>query len=493
MASTFTCPARRTATALAWCAWLAALTALSSCGGDNAGGTGNGPGGGGGRAPSVTLTAPANLASNLTGLLAVSAAASDNTGVASIEIQVDGQAVGSAGSGASHNVTVDTTAYASGQHIVRARSRNTTGGVSDWATATVSFGGARTQPAGFTRSELVTGLGDATAFAQAPDGRYFVATQTGALRIVTSAGSLLATPFITLSVDARGERGLIGVALHPGFAGNGLVYVYYTTPEGGTHNRISRYTANPLNPNIASVGSEVRIADLPALSGATNHNGGALHFGLADGKLYVGVGDNAVCARAPDLSQVFGKVLRFNDDGSIPGDNPVCTTPGSQLCAVWARGLRNPFTLAEQAGTGRLHINDVGEGSWEEIDLGAPAANYGWPASEGPTSSAGIAAPLFAYPHSAVDPAGPGGFFSGCAVIGGEFYPTGGNFPAAYRGNYYFGDLCSGFVAQLDLANNNAAYAFGQVEGSPVGLLVGLDGALNVLTRTAIVRFSAAP
>jgi glucose/arabinose dehydrogenase len=188
------------------------------------------------------------------------------------------------------------------------------------------------------------------------------------------------------------------------------------------------------------------LVDLPALSSALNHNGGALQFG-SDGKLYVGVGDNANGAQAPDLSLVFGKLLRFNDDGSIPGDNPICGTPGVLACAIWARGLRNPFTFAFQAGTGRMHINDVGQNSWEEIDFGAPAADYGWPGSEGPTSASGITAPIFAYQHSDTSPSGsgPGGFFTGCAIIGGAFYPDSGNFPAAYRGSYYFADLCNPF------------------------------------------------
>jgi glucose/arabinose dehydrogenase len=469
---------------------VAALSILLACGDGN----GGKPSGGAPPAAVVTLTAPAHLSAGITGMLTLSATASDNMAVTAIEFEVDGQPVGPSGSGAGHSVSLDTTAYASGQHIVRARALDAAGHRSAWSDATVSFGGSRSQPGGFARSELVNGLGDASAFAQAPDGRFFVAGQGGALRIVKN-GSLLATPFLTLGVDATGERGLIGVALHPAFAGTGSVYVYATTPEGGTHNRISRFTANSANADIVSSGSEVRIADLPALSGATNHNGGALQFGV-DGKLYVGVGDNANGAQAPDLGQVFGKILRFNDDGSIPADNPVCTTPDVLACAVWARGLRNPFTLAVQPGSGRLHINDVGQNDWEEINLGAPAAHYGWPASEGPTSAAGIAPPLFAYPHAAGTPpgAGPGGFFTGCAVIGGAFYPaSGGNFPVAYRASYFFTDLCSGVVGRLDLANNNAAYAFGQVSGSPVGMLIGLDGALHVLTRTSIVRFSVVP
>jgi glucose/arabinose dehydrogenase len=262
-----------------------------------------------------------------------------------------------------------------------------------------------------------------------------------------------------------------------------------STASGGTHNRISRFVAN----GDVSTGVETVLVDLPSLSSATNHNGGAMHFGV-DGKLYAGVGDNANSAHSQNLSHPFGKMLRFNDDGSIPNDNPFCTTAGQLSCAVWARGLRNPFTFAVQPGTGRIHINDVGQGTWEEINLGAPGANYGWPASEGPDNiAAGMTAPLFAYRHSNTSPAGsgPGGFFVGFAIAGGAFYPSSGNFPAAYRGNYFFADYVSEWIGRVDLANGNAAYAFASVGGSPVDMLAGGDGALYVLTRSAVTRISA--
>jgi glucose/arabinose dehydrogenase len=443
------------------------------------------------QAPVATLTAPANLAAGITGTLLLTATATDNVGVTGVEFQVDGVQVFSTNSTPPYSATADTTAYASGQHVIRTRARDAAGNFSPWATATVQFGGSRTQPTGFTRNTAwITGLSSATAFAQAPDGRLFVAQQGGALRVVRNA-SLLATPFITLPVDPNGERGLIGVTLHPQFASNGYVYLYYTTAENGTHNRISRFTANPANADVALANSELRIADLPALSSATNHNGGAMHFGL-DGKLYVAVGDNANSAKAPNLADPFGKMLRFNDNGTIPTDNPFYTAPPTLVDAIWAYGLRNPFTFAVQPVSGRIHINDVGAGTWEEINLGTPGANFGWPATEGPTTAAGVTAPLFAYRHSATTPpgSGPGGFFTGCAITGGAFYPDTGNFPATYRGSYFFADYCSSVIGRIDLANGNAAYAFGSVTGSPVDMLAGSDGALYVLTRDSIVRFS---
>lgn len=441
--------------------------------------------------PTVAFSAPAAFASGLTGMLSIAAAASDNAGVASVEFQIDGVDIGSADTTAPYGATLDTTGFASGQHVLRVRARDAAGNLSAWAANTVQFGGSRTQPGGFTRNEsYITGLSSATAFAQAPDGRLFVTQQGGALRVVKN-GVLLGTPFVTLAVDSAGERGLLGVAFHPGFSSNGFVYLYHTTTENGTHNRISRFTANG---DVALAGSELKLVDLPLLSGATNHNGGALHFGN-DGKLYVGVGDNANSAQAPDLANPMGKLLRFNDDGSIPGDNPHYNTQTGLARAVWAHGLRNPFTFAVRPSDGRIHINDVGQGTWEEINVGAPGADYGWPATEGPTTASGISAPLFSYKHSAAAPAGsgPGGFFIGFAIAGGSFYPATGPFPPPWQGAYFFADYVSQFIGAVDLVNGNgnAAYAFGSVSGNPVDLLVAADGALLVLTQGGITRFTA--
>ena len=206
------------------------------------------------------------------------------------------------------------------------------------------------------------------------------------------------------------------------------------------------------------------------------------------------MGENANRALAQDLTSPFGKLLRFNEDGSIPADNPFFNTQTGLARAIWAFGLRNPFTFAVQPVTGRIHINDVGENTWEEINLGAAGANYGWPSSEGPDNVTGnIVAPLFAYKHSAAVPpgSGPGGFFTGCSIAGGTFYPVTGNFPAPYRENYFFADFLSRFIGRLDAANGNAAYAFASISDFPVDMRVGLDGALYVLGRSSVTRISA--
>ena len=219
---------------------------------------------------------------------------------------------------------------------------------------------------GFSESVLASGLVQPTAMTLAPDGRIFVAEKGGTLRVVQN-GAVLATPFLTVGVNTVSERGLIGVALDPNFAANGFVYVYYTTSAATPVNRVSRFTASAGNPNVALAGSEVVLLDNIASTNG-NHNGGALAFG-ADGKLFIGVGEAGVPSNAQTLSNLSGKVLRINPDGSIPPDNPLVGVSGARP-EIWAFGLRNPFTLAVQPGSGQLFINDVGQNAFEEVDPG---------------------------------------------------------------------------------------------------------------------------
>ena len=437
--------------------------------------------------PTVTIVEPVALADNLTGTVTFRADAVDNVGVTHVEFQVDGVPLATDTS-APYSATVDTNLHAAGQHVLRVRARDGAGNQSDWTQAIVRFGGTRETPAGITRTlNWASGFSVATAFTELPDGRLLVAQQGGAVRVVQSDGTLLGPPMLTVTVVSLQDLGLLGVVAHPQFASNGFIYVYYTTAQGGTHNRISRFTVSG---NTAS--GEVVLADLPTVS-SNIHGGGALRFGT-DGKLYVGVGDAGVSMNAPNLSTPLGKLLRFNDDGSIPSDNPFCTTQGNLACAVWAYGLRNPFTLAVQPQTGRIHISDVGSVTWEEIDVAARSANYGWPASEGPRGVTGdITGPLFTYNHNAASPpgSGPGGFFVGSCVIGGGFYPDSGPFPAPWRGGYFFADCVAAFVGFIDLNNGNAAYSFGTVPSPPVGLLVTRGGAVLTLQRNSITRFTS--
>jgi glucose/arabinose dehydrogenase len=330
---------------------------------------------------------------------------------------------------------------------------------------------AASLPAGFVET-TVPGLAAPTAMALAPDGRVFIAQQGGAVRIV-KAGVLLPAPFMTLTVDSAGERGLIGIALDPAFDTNGYVYVHYTVPGAGAtapHNRVSRFTASG---DTVVAGSGVVLVELDPLTSATNHNGGAIHFG-PDGKLYVAVGENATASHAQTLANRMGKILRYNADGSIPTDNPFYATAAGANRSIWALGLRNPFTFAFESGTTRMFVNDVGANTWEEIDQGVAGSNYGWPATEGPTSNPAYRSPLHSYGHGT-------GSTLGCAIAGGAFARAGPAFPSSYVGDYFFADLCGGWINRRTSAGAVSTFASGI--HTPVDLLTAPDGALYYLAR----------
>ena len=326
---------------------------------------------------------------------------------------------------------------------------------------------AATLPSGFSESLVASGLANPTAMQFAPDGRLFVCEQGGRLRVIKD-GVLLATPFVTLSVNSSGERGLLGVAFDPEFATNHYVYVYYTVPSP-VHNRISRFTANG---DVAVPGSEFVLLELNNLT-ATNHNGGALNFG-PDGKLYAAVGENAVGSNAQSMNNLLGKMLRLNADGTIPADNPFFASASGQNRAIWALGLRNPFTFAFHPDGGQMFINDVGEVTWEEINDGLAGVNYGWPVTEGMTTDPRFESPRYAYNHSA----------GACAITGGAFYsPPAPRFPASYVGHYFFADYCGGWIRKLDPANGNTIANFASGIAAPVDLKVADDGSLYYLAR----------
>ena len=324
-------------------------------------------------------------------------------------------------------------------------------------------------PAGFT-DRLVASVGSPTALSFTPDGRLLVATQFGDLRVVQN-GMLLSAPALDLGsvLCTADEEGLLGVTVDPSFVSNGFVYAYYTRNKSGTcGNRVSRFTMS--GNTIAPASELVLVDEIPATG---NHNGGDLRFGN-DGYLYVSVGDggcdyagNSGCAGQNDASRdqhaLIGKILRITSTGGIPPSNPFqgagtarCnvtgrTTAGNKCQETFAWGLRNPFRMAFDPNTTatRFFINDVGQGAWEEVDLGVAGADYGWNVREGPCANgsltncgappAGMTNPVYAYSHPE----------SGCAAItGGAFVPN-GVWPASYEGTYLYGDYTCGRIFVL--------------------------------------------
>ncbi len=310
-----------------------------------------------------------------------------------------------------------------------------------------------------------------TALAFTPSGRLLVTTQFGEVRVI-DGGTLLAAPALDLAGDlcTADEMGLLGVAVDPAFAAaSGYVYLYYTRSKPGRCvNRVSRFA---MSGTTIDAGSELVLVDeIPATG---NHNAGDVRFGK-DGYLYVSVGDGGCdhagdsgCAGQNDASRdehvLVGKILRITADGGIPASNPFqgagtarCnvtgrTTAGNRCQETFAWGLRNPFRFAfdPNAASTRFYVNDVGQGVWEEIDLGQAGADYGWNVREGPCANgsetncgpppAGMTNPIYAYSHSA----------TGCAAItGGAFVPNGA-WPASYDGAYLYGDYTCGKIFQL--------------------------------------------
>jgi uncharacterized repeat protein (TIGR03806 family) len=333
-------------------------------------------------------------------------------------------------------------------------------------------------PEGFSHKVVATGITGATAMTIAPDGRIFVCEQTGALRVIQD-DKLLEEPFVRLKVDSSWERGLIGVTLDPDFPRKPYVYLCYVAPEPYPHHRVSRFTAQG---NLAAPDSEVILLkgdDQTKLGGGVpnGHQGGAVHFGK-DGKLYIAIGEQTAGLPAQRLDTFQGKLLRINADGSIPEDNPFAKTAQGKYRAIWALGLRNPFTFAVQPGTGRIFLNDVGEGRWEEINEGVAGANYGWPHAEGPSTNPKFRNPIHAYDRSV-----------GRSIAGGTFYnPQVQQFPREYFGKYFFADFMDNWVRVLDPDNPKDVRVFATGLAGPVDLRVGPDGSLYYLNRNAWVK-----
>src|SRR5215211_5869766 len=182
--------------------------------------------------------------------------------------------------------------------------------------------GAANLPPGFTETQVVSGLTNPTDMELAPDGRLFVAEQAGRVRIAKPDGTPLTT-FLNIStkVASTGERGLQALTFDPNFSTNHYLYLQYTKKATSTtpvHNRVVRVTANG---NKVVSGSEKLIFRLGNQT-SDHHMGGAIDFGTDGKQLYIAIGDNETPTNAQQLTNLFGKMLRINKDGTIPTGNP---------------------------------------------------------------------------------------------------------------------------------------------------------------------------
>jgi len=349
-------------------------------------------------------------------------------------------------------------------------------------TAATAAAPAARLPAGFSQRTVVRRLPSGTDMAFAPDGRLFITLKSGVVRYRRTNGNMATLLNFRPKVNDAGERGLLGIAVDPRYTTNHhlfLVYTHRATGNQPIHNRLVRVTVR--NGKLAP-GSERMLFRFNSQR-ATNHVGGSVQVGR-DGKLYVSHGENARAPQAQSLRNLRGKIVRLNRDGTIPRDNPFFTRANGRNRAIWVRGLRNPFKFTFDPGSSRGFINDVGAQTWEEIDRMTKGGNYGWPVQEGPESSPRFIPPRFAYRHGSTAT-------TGCSITGGEFYRAQRrNFPARYVGDYFFSDLCGGWIRRYDPRTDRTT-GFTTGLSRPVDLEVGRLGALYVLlhgTPGRIVR-----
>ena len=310
--------------------------------------------------------------------------------------------------------------------------------------------------------------------------RLFVLEKRGRIVVITNLAAPTRTIFMDITsrvtsgmdTDVGNEQGLLGLAFHPGYATNGLFYVWYTgndnTGTGGTtrHDILSRFTTSPTNPNQGVPSSEQKI--IRQRDEASNHNGGDLHFG-PDGYLYVSLGDEGGGDDQFNNSQTitkdfFAGILRIDVDKrpgnlapnahvaattnyAVPADNPfvgatsfngATVNPALVRTEYWAVGLRNPWRMSFDPVTGLLYCGDVGQNQREEIDIIVRGGNYGWAYREGIIAGPKAAPPGF----TSINPILDYSHSEGISVTGGVVYR--GNRISQLYGAYVFGDYGGG-------------------------------------------------
>lgn len=332
----------------------------------------------------------------------------------------------------------------------------------------------RPAPANFTLPNQGAGLGafnlvqpflnlpnfDRPLFAAAvpvPDARLIVAEQTGRVRVFTPAPNVATTSVIlnlsALITTSGDEQGLLGLAFDPDFTTNHFIYINYSRSADGA-TVVARYTWDPTTATATSPKIVLTISQP-----AQNHNGGGLAFG-PDGYLYVAVGDGGGADdqfnNGQNLNALLGKILRIDvhpaNDATpyvIPPGNPFVGVAGRRE-EIWAFGMRNPFRMSFDRQTGALWVGDVGQNTWEEIDIVTRGMNGGWPAFEGNHAFRNVALaggiahspPVYEYNHSL-----------GCSITGGTVY-RGSNFASLF-GKYLYADYCAGTVWSIDSNGQN--------------------------------------
>ncbi|MCB0925191.1 MAG: PQQ-dependent sugar dehydrogenase [Mycobacterium sp.] len=327
----------------------------------------------------------------------------------------------------------------------------------------------RTVDIGFQRTQIVSvpnvpNLNGPVDFRFLPDGRIVLAEKFGAIRLVDDG--VLGEPLIVLPTLTGIEKGVNGIEVDPDFEHNGYLYVAYTTLDN--YDRLSRFT---MVDNAVDPASELLLVegDQPA---GPSHHGGAIAFG-PDGTIFYSLGDNTTPENSQDLSTLHGKILRLNPDGTIPQDNPFLGE-SDVMPQIYAYGFRNPYRMTI-APNGQLLVVDVGEISWEEVNLVTAGGNYGWWPGEGPCDDCDYINPIYAYQRDAL----------GAALTSVLVY-TGSTFDPSFQNKVFIADWARGWIKVLTCAEDYSSCGnvktFDDDAGSSVNLLQGPDGNIYQVT-----------
>jgi quinoprotein glucose dehydrogenase len=307
------------------------------------------------------------------------------------------------------------------------------------------------------RPIVLTHAGDGT-------DRVFIASQLGTVYVLPNDQQAEGQVFLDISSrvvykDKENEEGFLGMAFHPKFKENGQFFIYYTSADAPPHTSvISRFRVSKDNPNLADATFEEEIMRIP--QPYWNHNGGTLVFG-PDGYLYIGLGDggsaNDPHGNGQNMNTLLGKILRIDVDRkqgnlryAIPKDNPFAAANDGARDEIWASGIRNVWRMSFDSATGVLWAADVGQDTWEEIDLIERGGNYGWNLREGMH----VFVPKRGRPHpdadkrrDLIDPIWEYHHDVGKSITGGHVYR--GRQVPELEGKYLYADYVTGKVYAL--------------------------------------------
>lgn len=328
---------------------------------------------------------------------------------------------------------------------------------------------------------VAEGLEQPWGLAFLPDGRMLVTEKPGRLRIVSKDGKLSAPVAGVPKVDDRRQGGLLGLAIDPKFAGNGLVYLSFSEPRGKEGNGTTVAHAKLVEENGAPrlEGLQIIFRQLPAYQ--SNHHFGSRLVFAPDGTLFVTLGDRY---KGKDMAQTLdnhlGKLVRINADGSVPQDNPFVGKEGAKP-EIWSYGHRNIQGAAINPQTGKIWTNEHGARGGDEINIPEAGKNYGWPVitwgidysgekiGEG-THKAGMEQPIFYWNPSIAT--------SGMAFYTGDLFPE-------WKGDVFVGGLASQSLAHVDLEGDKVVGwkpLLGDFGERIRDVVQGPDGALYLLT-----------